>query len=1318
MSTLDANTVAVDATPPRLRLLSGPGCGPANGSAWGSANATLCVSCGTAVEERYGCSLSYRVDGGAMVTVPLTTTNAFNVSVGPYASGSRPSVWLRVMDSVDNAAETNVTWLVDLDSPQTLWRVFPPPLTNATTPEFRFDSSKPNTHFEYSFDGGARVVLGGNSSSAAATATVATADTLVNTSCRRIVSSSTPTCVVVARYDSVSDATVTVRRSDAGNATLQVRLDGGSVWRDVRSLPAAVYNDSDGSLTLSSGVAGSHAIEVRAVGVDNTADVTPSVFAWVVDTAPPVLSYVVAPPRYADVPSDAAEFVLRCSDSGGGGGGEVAMAVYEWQLWRRVGNGVNTSWVAVTASWTRSSRASVSLSSLFSNTTYELRSVCVDAAEQRSDVVAHVWHSGECVGASQFDVDVRAVGSSVAVGERVLSWSSRATPPHGFEYRLDDGGRVRASDVHALVSVGVSAWHAFEVRPYIPRVCGGDASPAAGDTVSWFERESGHGSPGIVTSPALSSSSLFADFAFNCSGLDAWLQYSLDGSSWTGSDATLRVGPLSSGPHVMRARCVDSSDVNVSEPASHTWSVVSSSNSSLTLSGVGDGPHRLTVWAVDGVGNEERQPRTQEWTVDTVPPVNVAVLTSPAVTNRDVVVVSVSCGGEEFASLCVHCWQLQSSSLSPESSLVAGCSSNVSLALPSRPCGALGVSCADGAVSLLLTATDGAGNRNASAVAVSWVVDTLSPNTSAALNAATTWHVWQPALATYVVNSSSLQLSLSASEAVASFAVTVDGSVVSVSDDGVVSELLDGHHTLLVSAVDLAGNVDPTPVIVPIYVDTTPPLSTVVTVTSPSSLQQNATRVSLTLSCVGESPGLASHFVVTSAPSLPLPSSHALNASALELSTTESTTAAVSSGVYIINVSCVDVSGQRQRLPTSVVVTVDSEPPTCSLATLPSFTSVSNVTLHVSASDALSTPVLSTVVTADGVAVSASAAGSSVAVVTTGLSDGSHAWRVVCVDGAGNVASPSQLVSITVDTLPPLVWLPSPPLRYSSSATAVTVCRSDASAGTIVASLNSVASITPVGAGDVCVNVSLAADDLYVLNVGSSDAAGSSAVNVTVAFALDRTPPQCSYPTPLPLFLSNSSVSLPLSFSDALSPVSLSERVDGGASSEAQSSRVFEGLSEGVHTWSLLCVDAAGNAAPRWLTVNTTVDTIRPVVWLPSPPPRYSSNATVVTVCRSDASAGTIVASLNSVVSVTLVSAGDVCVNVSLAADDLYVLNVGSSDAAGNAAVNVTATVRVQRQRVAAAVVQRCVVAGVAERACRRRRVVRGAVESCVRGLE
>ncbi len=1272
MSTLDANTVAVDATPPRLTLVVGDGCGPSNGSAWGSANATLCVSCGTTVEERYGCSLSYTVDGGSMVAMPLTTTNRFNVSVvGPHGTGSRPRLWLRVVDSVGNVAETSVSWLVDLESPMTIWRVFPPPLTNVTTPEFRFDSNKPNTRFEYSFDGGARVVLGGNSSSpSSATSPVATDDTVVNASCRRVVSSSTPTCVVVARYDSVRDATVTVRRSDAGNATVQVRLDGGGVWRDVRSLPLSMYNDSDGSLTLSSGVSGSHAVELRAVGSDNTADLTPSVFAWVVDAAPPVLSYVVAPPRYAAVPSDVAVFVLRCSD-GMDGRGEVPLAVYEWQLWRR---GVDGSWVAATAGVSRSHRASVSLSSLSSNSTYELRSACVDAADHRSDVVTHVWHSGECVAASHFDVDVRAVGSSVAVGERVFSWSAPnrpAPPPYGFEYRLDGGRWDRTADFHVVVSVGASAWHAFEVRPYIPRVCGGEMSPAAGDTLRWFEREAGHGSPGIVSSPALSSSSLFADFAFNCSGLDAWLQYSLDGSSWAGSDATLRMGPLSSGPHDMRVRCVNSGGLDASDVVSFMWTVVSASNSSLTLPGVSDGPHRLTVWAVDAVGNDEVQPRTLEWTVDTVPPVNVAVLASRPVTNDGVVMLNVSCGGEESPSLCVYCWQLQSSPSPPssESMLIAGCSSNTSLVLPSRPCD---VSCSDGAVSLLVTAIDSAGNRNASAVVVSWTVDTSPPSTIAVLNTTSTWHIWLPALATYIVNSSSLQLSLSTSETVALFAVMVDGNAVAVLSSGVVSELLDGPHSLLVAAVDLAGNVDPSPVVLPVYVDTMPPLSTVVTVTSPSVLQRNATLVSLSLSCVGESPGLASHFLLVSSPSLPLSSMVPLNTTELSLSSSVWTTVAVSSGVYVVNVSCVDVAGRMQRLPTSVVVTVDSEPPTCSLDTLPSFSGVANVTLHVSASDALSIPVVFTVVSGDGRVVSEASVGSDVTVLVSALSDGVHAWRVVCVDGAGNVASPSQLVSVTIDTVRPVVWLPSPPPRYSAATTAVAVCRSDASPGTIAASLNvDVVSVTPMAAGDVCINVSVVTDGSYVLTAGGSDAAGNVAASVTFAFTLDRAPPLCSYATPPPPFMSNTSVWLPLSVSDALSPVSLSERVDGGVSSEARSTRLFEGLTEGLHSWSLLCADAAGNTASQWLTVNTTVDVTPPTLTLTSGPSHFV-NVTIVRVCASvvDANAGSLLlsGSTSSSVEVVDASSDSACWSVTTHGDGNHSVTVSSVDAAGNAA--------------------------------------------------
>jgi hypothetical protein len=172
---------------------------------------------------------------------------------------------------------------------------------------------------------------------------------------------------------------------------------------------------------------------------------------------------------------------------------------------------------------------------------------------------------------------------------------------------------------------------------------------------------------------------------------------------------------------------------------------------------------------------------------------------------------------------------------------------------------------------------------------------------------------------------------------------------------------------------------------------------------------------------------------------------------------------------------------------------------------------------------------------------------------------------------------------------------------------------------------------------------------------------------------LDRTPPLCSYPTPPPPFVSNSSVWLPVSSSDALSPVLLTERVDGGVSSEARSSRAFERLSEGLHTWSLLCVDAAGNAAPQWLTVNTTVDVTPPRLTLTARPDRFV-NVTAVRVCASavDANAASLqLSSVDGSAVVTVVSTTDSphssCWTVTASGDGNHSVVVSSVDAAGNA---------------------------------------------------
>jgi hypothetical protein len=367
---------------------------------------------------------------------------------------------------------------------------------------------------------------------------------------------------------------------------------------------------------------------------------------------------------------------------------------------------------------------------------------------------------------------------------------------------------------------------------------------------------------------------------------------------------------------------------------------------------------------------------------------------------------------------------------------------------------------------------------------------------------------------------------------------------------------------------------------------------------------------------------------------------------------------------YVLAVGATDAAG-NVAANASVAFVLDRQPPVCSYSMPPPpFVSNSSVWLPLSFADTLSPVSLSERVDG-GAAVTAR-----VNRMFEGLSDGMHTWSLLCVDGAGNAASQWLSVNTTVDTIPPVVWVPVPPPPYSANATAVRVCRSDTNAGTLSAWLNDVVvHRAPAAPGEVCVNVTVGADASYVLVVGATDAAGNVAANASVAFVLDRQPPVCSYSVPPPPFVSNSSVWLPLSFADTLSPVSLSERVDGGAAVTARVNRLFEGLPDGVHTWSLLCVDGAGNAASQWLSVNTTVDTTIPNVTFASLPAPFV-NVTVVRVCVSVVDANSVSLDLSSVGgSVAVAASTALCWQLTASADGNHSVVVTSVDAAGNAGV-------------------------------------------------
>jgi hypothetical protein len=169
----------------------------------------------------------------------------------------------------------------------------------------------------------------------------------------------------------------------------------------------------------------------------------------------------------------------------------------------------------------------------------------------------------------------------------------------------------------------------------------------------------------------------------------------------------------------------------------------------------------------------------------------------------------------------------------------------------------------------------------------------------------------------------------------------------------------------------------------------------------------------------------------------------------------------------------------------------------------------------------------------------------------------------------------------------------------------------------------------------------------------------------------------------MPLVSSNSSITVQVRGSDALTPVTLWLSRNGLPAARADSENVsFTGLSDGRHVWDVYGVDAAGNVSPSPLdSVSTIVDTVPPSTWLPRPPPRYSRDASDVEVCVSDASNVTSIVYVNGSVAWSGVSAGSVdgvsavarCVNVSMGGDGEFDVVSTCVDASGRACVRMRA---------------------------------------------
>ena len=294
---------------------------------------------------------------------------------------------------------------------------------------------------------------------------------------------------------------------------------------------------------------------------------------------------------------------------------------------------------------------------------YAVRLRGVDRTGNVGPTLYYQWSAGPCPAASTLGSVSSLQLLPVDYGEKVLTWAF--TPGYlptdvngnpigtlssgAFEYTLD-GGAWTATNVTLLqftnLTVGMS--HSFTVRVVVPSGCAGVIPASTPLSVSWFETGAVPGTLAFASTPSPVSSSVFGDFVVQSTSAQSWLQYTLDGSSWTWCESAVRLGPLVPASHTVAFREVNATgspygDVYSPYQLQYAWTVVSASNSTLTLT-VNDGMHTVKVQAVDSI-SQEPSPQTFVWTVDTVPPDTLLRLTSPTYSNGSSLALITNCTG-------------------------------------------------------------------------------------------------------------------------------------------------------------------------------------------------------------------------------------------------------------------------------------------------------------------------------------------------------------------------------------------------------------------------------------------------------------------------------------------------------------------------------------------------------------------------------------------------------------------------------------------------------------------------------------------------
>jgi hypothetical protein len=633
------------------------------------------------------------------------------------------------------------------------------------------------------------------------------------------------------------------------------------------------------------------------------------------------------------------------------------------------------------------------------------------------------------------------------------------------------------------------------------------------------------------TSPAAYATLSEGAHAFEVKAVDAAGNVDPTPAAWswtidvTPPETTVTQGPAAN-QAVAEAILSFSTDTGVSFLCSLDGAAFAACTSPQPYAGLDEGPHAFAVKAVDAAGNVDPTPATWAWTIDLTTP-ETTLTQKPAAYER---LATAAFAFTTDSGTSYRCRL--------DAAAFEACTTPVTFA-----------ALAEGEHAFEVFAVDDAGNADPTPARWRWTVDLTPPDTTL---------TEKPAA---ITNATGATLAFT-TDTGAEFRCSLDGApAAACTSPFAAAALAEGPHAFEVYAIDLAGNVDPTPARHEWVVDVTPPDTTITAKPAPAVAVADAT------------------FAFTTDTGTTFACS--LDGGAYEPCVSPATYAGLAEGAHTFAVRATDAAGNTDPTPDSYPWNIDLTAPETTIEQGPPAQSASASGAFEFASTEPGTYECSL----DGAAF----APCEESHTTAALEDGPHALEVRAIDLVGNVDPTPARHEWTVDTGLPDTTIATAPAAFSASAVATFTFAASEEAtyecsvdGADFVSCDAESTFGPLGDGP------------HVLLVRAIDRAGNvDATPASHEWVVDTTAPEtfvdAGPSTPW------GSAQAPFTFS-ASEPVTYECSLDGAAFLPCDAATSFGPLADGPHELLVRATDRAGNVDPtpaswRWTSDTTPPDT-------------------------------------------------------------------------------------------------------------------------------